>query len=46
MGFRSNLTEQDKKVLFHKHEMNRARFFNNKKDFAFHQQEVAKLTSK
>lgn len=43
-GFRSNLSEQDKQVLFHKHEMNRARFFNNKKEFQHHKQELSKLT--
>lgn len=43
MGFRSNLTEVDKQVLFHEHEVKRARFFNDPQLEQEHKQALDKL---
>lgn len=37
LGFRSNLTDVDKAILFHKHEANRHRFFGMMKEQEYHE---------
>lgn len=36
IGFRSNLTDVDKAILFHNHEANRCRFFGMMKQEEYH----------